>query len=51
MRVFFILVGVIIVLGWLAFEQRHKNRQVAQVLGAFATLFLVLLVAAFFGLY
>jgi len=51
MRVFLLLVGVIVVLGWFAFEQRHRNRQVAQVLAAFAVLFTVLLIAAFLGLY
>ena len=51
MRVFFLLIGAIIVLGWLAFEQRHRNRQVSQVLAAFAVLFSVLLVGAYFGMY
>ena len=51
MRVFFSLVGVICVLALLAFGQRRRNPQLAQVLGAFAILFSVLLVAAFFGLY
>ncbi len=51
MRVFFSLVGVIVILGLLAFGQRKQNRQLAQVLAAFALLFAVLLAAAFVGLY
>lgn len=51
MRVFFILIAAIIVLGWFAFEQWHSNRQLAQVLLAFATLFVVMLVGAYVGMY
>ena len=51
MRVFFSLVAVIVLLALVAFGQRRDNPQLAQVLFAFAALFAVLLVAAFFGLY
>lgn len=51
MRVFFSLVGVIVVLTLLALGQRNRNKDLAQVLGAFAALFTILLIAAFFGLY
>lgn len=51
MRVFFSLVAVIVVLTLIALGQRRDNPQLAQVVGAFAALFTVLLAAAFFGLY
>jgi len=51
MRVFFFLVAIIVVLGWFAFEHWNSNRQLAQVLVAFAAVFAVLLVGAFFSLY
>lgn len=51
MRVILILLGVIIVLAWLAFELRERYRDLSQVLFGLAGLLAVLLVGAFFGLY
>ena len=51
MRVVYILAGLVVVLGWLAFEMRTRNRDVSQVFLAFTILAAVALAAAALGLY
>ena len=51
MRVVYILAALVVVLGWLSFEMRARNRDVSQVLFAFTILAAVALVAAALGLY
>ena len=51
MRVIFVLLALIVVLGWLGFELRSRDRAVANVLYGFAALLAVALVGAFFGWY
>ena len=51
MRVVYILAALVIVLGWLSFEMRSRNRDVSQVLFAFTILAAVALAAAALGLY
>lgn len=48
MRVFFILVGLVIILGWFGYEYRHKDKPVSQVCFGFSGLFALMLFAAFF---
>ena len=51
MRVVYILVALVVVLGWLSFELRERNREISQVLFAFTILAAVALAAAALGLY
>lgn len=51
MRVVYVLVALVVVLGWLSFELRGRNRDVSQVLLAFTILAAVALAAAALGLY
>lgn len=51
MRVVYILAALVVVFGWLSFEMRARNRDVSQVLLAFAILAAVALAAAALGLY
>ncbi|MCY4468686.1 MAG: hypothetical protein OXC08_08175 [Thiotrichales bacterium] len=51
MRVVYILAALVVVLGWLSFEMRARNRDVSQVLLAFTILAAVALAAAALGLY
>lgn len=51
MRIVYVLVALVVVLGWLSFELRERNRDVSQVLLAFTVLAAVALVAAALGLY
>ena len=51
MRVVYVLVALVAVLGWLSFEMRGRNRDVSQVLLAFTILAAVALLAAALGLY
>ena len=51
MRVVYILAALVVVLGWLSFEMRTRNRYVSQVLLAFTILAAVALAAAALGLY
>lgn len=51
MRILILLIGVVIVLAWLAFELKEREPGLAQVLAVFAMLVGVLIVGAFFGLY
>ena len=51
MRVVYVLVALVVVLGWLSFEMRGRNRDVSQVLLAFTILASVALLAAALGLY
>ena len=51
MRVVYVLVALVVVLGWLSFEMRGRNRDVSQVLLAFTILAAVALAAAALGLY
>ena len=51
MRVVYILVALVVVLGWLSFELRERHRDLSQVLLAFTILAAVALVAAALGLY
>ena len=51
MRIVFVLLGIIIVLGWLGFETRARDRAVSNVLYGFCAVFTVLLIGAFFGWY
>ena len=50
-RVVYILAALVVVLGWLSFEMRARNRDVSQVLLAFTILAAVALAAAALGLY
>ena len=50
-RVVYILAVLVVVLGWLSFEMRARNRDVSQVLLAFTILAAVALAAAALGLY
>ena len=50
-RVVYILAALVVVLGWLSFELRTRNRDVSQVLLAFTILAAVALAAAALGLY
>ena len=50
-RVVYILAALVVVLGWLSFEKRARNRDVSQVLLAFTILAAVALAAAALGLY
>jgi hypothetical protein len=50
-RVVYILAVLVVVLGWLSFEMRVRNRDVSQVLLAFTILAAVALAAAALGLY
>ena len=50
-RIVYVLVALVVVLGWLSFELRGRNRDVSQVLFAFTILAAVALVAAALGLY
>lgn len=51
MRVVYVLAALVVVLGWLSFEMRGRNRDVSQVLLAFTILAAVALAAAALGLY
>lgn len=51
MRVIFVLTALIIVLGWLGFELRERQKDISQVLFGFAAVLLVFLVGAFFGFF
>ena len=51
MRIVYVLVALVVVLGWLSFELRERNRDVSQVLLAFTILAAVALAAAALGLY
>ena len=51
MRVVFSLLAIIIVLCWLGFELRERERAVSRVLFAFAGVFAVMLIGAFFGVF
>ena len=51
MRVVYVLVALVVVLGWLSFEMRGRNRDVSQVLLAFTILAATALLAAALGLY
>ena len=51
MRVVYILVALVVVLGWLSFELRTRNRGVSQVLLAFTILAAAVTAAAALGLY
>ena len=51
MRVVYILAALVVVLGWLSFEMRTRNRDISQVLFAFTILAGVALAAAALGLY
>ena len=51
MRVVYILAALVVLLGWLSFELRSRNRDLSQVLLVFAILAVVALVAAALGLY
>ena len=51
MRVVYVLAALVVVLGWLSFEMRGRNRDLSQVLLAFAILAAVALAAAALGLY
>ena len=51
MRVVYVLAALVVVLGWLSFEMRGRNRDVSQVLLAFTILAAVALLAAALGLY
>ena len=50
-RVVYILAALVVVLGWLSFEMRSRNRDLSQVLFAFTILAAVALAAAALGLY
>ena len=50
-RVVYVLAALVVVLGWLSFEMRARNRDVSQVLLAFTILAAVALAAAALGLY
>ena len=50
-RVVYILAVLVVVLGWLSFEMRTRNRDVSQVLLSFTILAAVALAAAALGLY
>ena len=50
-RVVYILAALVVVLGWLSFEMRSRNRDISQVLFAFTILAAVALAAAALGLY
>jgi hypothetical protein len=50
-RVVYILAALVVVLGWLSFELRTRNRDVSQVFFAFTILAAVALAAAALGLY
>ena len=51
MRVVYILAALVVVLGWLSFELRTRNRDISQVFFAFTILAAVALAAAALGLY
>ena len=51
MRVVYVLAALVLVLGWLSFEMRGRNRDLSQVLLAFTILAAVALAAAALGLY
>jgi hypothetical protein len=50
-RVIYLMLGVVLVLGWLGFEVRRSHPEWARVLFTVAAFLLLLLVGAFFGLY
>ena len=50
MRVIITLLALAVVLGWLGFEVRERDKAVSNVLFGFSVLFTAALVAAFFGL-
>ena len=47
MRILFILLALVIVLAWLGFEVRSRDRAVSNVLYGFSALFAVILLGAF----
>ena len=47
-RVFFIFVALIIVLGWFGFECREKDKLLSRVCFGFSGLFALMLIGAFF---
>ena len=51
MRIVYILAALVVVLGWLSFETRARNRDLSQVFLVFAILAAVALAAAALGLY
>lgn len=51
MRAVFILLALSLVLGWLGYEMRGKDRAVSNVLFGFAGLFAIILIGAFFDLH
>lgn len=51
MRVVYVLAALVVILGWLSFELRARNRDLSQVLLVFAILAAVALAAAALGLY
>ena len=50
-RVVYVLAALVVVLGWLSFEMRGRNRDVSQVLLVFTILAAAALAAAALGLY
>ena len=51
MRIVYALIAVSLVLGWLGFELRSRDRPLSNVLYGFAILFLLVLLGALFGWY
>ena len=51
MRVVYILAALVVVLGWLSYESRTRNRDLSQILLTFTILAAAALVAAALGLY
>lgn len=51
MRVIYILVGLIIVCGWIGFELRKTHRDLSHLLLGLAGLFTILAVVAFLGIH
>ena len=51
MRAVFILLALSLVLGWLGYEMRGRDRAVSNVLFAFAGLFAIILLGAFLDLH
>ena len=49
-RVFFIFVALIIILGWFGFECREKDKPLSRVCFGFSGLFALMLIGAFFDL-
>ena len=51
MRVVFLMLGVVLVLGWLGFELRRSHPDWSRALFTIAAFLFLLLAGAFFGLY